>query len=146
MENNFKKQCKALGINLVYTRNKYTMLSSAIVSGVPTLRINRLLENCENSTSNAIIAYYTSEFTHEYNYKIIETYLKKLVPLLSFKIVPPNKLFIELIQDKFHLELTEVEITSICLKNFLNKEIKNIILVENNDILELDICINPSNT
>lgn len=146
MEDYLKTLCTALGINLVYTRNKHTILSSSLVRGVPTLRVNVFLEHCGSSVASSIISYYTEESDLEAYFTEITAYLINLYPNFKFRIKAPDIYFRAALKSTKADDLPEVEIQSMIIKGFSNNNADNALILQDDDILELDIFINPSNT
>jgi len=152
-----KKYCTNLKINLVYTNNKHTVLSSTIQNGIPTLRVHNIFKSCPENIAKALIDYYTNFQENNSLLLIIENYIKEKLNSVQYKITPPNNHFKELFNkavispkanssDK--LSLIEYEITSITQKDLFGN-ISNITPDETikptlDNVLELTIVVSST--
>lgn len=159
MDNYLQKICLSLGIQLVYTKNKYVILSADIKNAVLTLRANNLFKNCPITVAKAIVSLYLYKNNREENEKIIRDYVDKLYPSNHFKIKGLDKDIGEEVKESIYRDknfnqedfsLVELEISSLIIKDFNGNEKKvsahSEIETKNKDFLELDIVINPPST
>ena len=127
MEDYLKKYCTEFKINLVYTNNKLTILSSTVQNHIPTLRVHNIFKNCPEKIAKAIINYYLNFEDDNSLLLIIESYIKEKLNTAQYKILSPSKQFKELL-NKTHilpqanssntLTLVEYDILSITQKDF----------------------------
>jgi hypothetical protein len=79
-----ERKCENLGIRLVYTYNKSTVLSAEINKGKPLLIADMLFKNCPDSISQAIIDFFTDikhKSSHERIIKnFVEDYFNPYAP------------------------------------------------------------------
>lgn len=86
MNDQLKSLCNNLNVELIYTANKYTVLSNGIKNGLPVVRAHKTFKNCPKNVAEAIIEYYV--FLDTENLKLIEEYLEQN-SIVNYKIKVP---------------------------------------------------------
>ncbi|SDY75098.1 hypothetical protein SAMN05660462_00820 [Proteiniborus ethanoligenes] len=89
MNSHLKSLCNNLNIELIYTDNKYTVLSNGSKNSIPVIRANKVFRNCPRNVAEAIIEYYF--FLDNENLNLVEEYLEQK-NILSYKIKVPIQL------------------------------------------------------
>jgi hypothetical protein len=87
MSEYLEKKCENLGIRLVYTYNKSTVLSAEINKEKPLLIADMLFKNCSDSISQAIIGFFTDIKRKSSYEKIIKDFVEDY-----FKPYSPGKI------------------------------------------------------
>jgi hypothetical protein len=159
MEDNLLKLCSDLGIKLIYTSNKVTVLSCSYKNHIPIIRAHKIFKNCTSSLAVAIIGYYTDSKTEEENLKVIEDYIKKNFLGKPFRIEPFDDTFKSIClknipvkeSNKNDLEkIAEYKISSMVQTDFYGNKLtiqpEQTLKPSGDDILELDIIVLPSFT
>lgn len=81
MRDYLKEFCIMENIQLIYTNNKYSLLSFGIQGNIPTIRIHRMFRNCPQNMTNIIISYYRY-FQWQHNYiRAIQNFAAKINPI-----------------------------------------------------------------
>jgi hypothetical protein len=159
MEDYLSKLSLNLGIKLIYTSNKVTVLSCSYKDDIPIIRAHKIFKNCTRSLALAIIGYYTDSETEKENLKIIEEYVKKNFLGKLFKIEPFDEMFKSMclknipIKDTYvndSEKIAEYSISSMVQTDFYGNKLilepEKTLTPSNDDILELDITVIPSFT
>lgn len=60
MEDYLIKRCLSFNLTIIYTKNKYMILSYSRYMNKPILRIHNIFKNCPKEVADAIIGYYTN--------------------------------------------------------------------------------------
>ncbi|WP_352420395.1 hypothetical protein [Proteiniborus sp.] len=155
MKDYLKFLCSSLNIKLVYTNNKYTVLSNGTKDNIPVIRVHKMFKYCDESIAKAIIEYYVSrnaEFLH-----LIEEYLKqkgiskyKITKPVKFSYPTENDSLTENIGKSRTKSEIEASIFNITLTDFKGNvsQIKpnEAISPLNDDFYELDIIVDYTNT
>lgn len=155
MKDYLKFLCSSLDIKLIYTDNKYTVLSNGIKDNLPVIRVHRMFKHCDESIAKAIIEYYVSRNTE--NLHIIEEYLKqkgvskyKITKPVKFSYLTENDSLTENIYKSRATSEIEAKIFNITLTDFKGNvsQIKpnEAISPLNDDFYELDIIVDYTNT
>lgn len=156
-----KKFCDYYGIRLVYTKNKYTVLSAGVNKGIPVLRAHSLFRNCPPEIAKAIECFCLQGYIPE----VLENYIKTHHNTEEYKVIPPGAQFISILKgsdkesppvpsDQNALEQfismlkesdKELKVSKIIKKCFSGPSIHikpdDSILVEGDKVLELDITV-----
>lgn len=155
MDNYLEKTCRNLGIKLIYTSNKITVLSAEKKDNFTVIRAHKLFKNCPFSVAEAIISYYTNETYKEKSKKVLIDYVSPHFPEVAFKIKPlEHSLKTDATQSTpFPIEsgsnldlLTEFTISSMTIKNLWGDEQNqsdNLLSPSSSDILDLNIIVKP---
>lgn len=156
MEDYLEQLCINLGIKLVYTTNKITILSGEIKNNIPTIRVHRLLKNCPQDVAQAIVSFYTDLSNSDGFMKIIEDYSKEKFPSVNFKIRPSSEAFRVLTVEKMpsnfsynneDSSLGEYSISYIQITNFQGRRTTvkagDALSPLEDDLLELDVVVEP---
>lgn len=155
MKDYLKLLCSSLNIKLIYTDNKYTVLSNGINDNIPVIRAHKVFKHCDESIAIAIIEYYMSHDTN--NLHLIEEYLKQK-GILKYKIKSPidssyiteNNAFankLEPLKNKSEIEASIFNITLTDFKGNVSQIKPNEgIRPLNDDFYELDIIVDYTNT
>lgn len=77
MSEYLEKKCENLGIRLVYTYNKTTVLSAEIHKEKPLLIADMLFKNCPDLVSQAIIGFFTDTKNKSSHEKIIKNFVEE---------------------------------------------------------------------
>jgi hypothetical protein len=77
MSEYLEKKCMSLGIRLVYTYNKSTVLSAEINKEKPLLIADMMFKNCPDSVSQAIIGFFTDISRKSFHEKIIRDFVEE---------------------------------------------------------------------
>lgn len=77
MNSHLKSLCNNLNIELIYTDNKYTVLSNGSKNNIPVIRANKVFRNCPRNVAEAIIEYYF--FLDNENLNLVEEYLEQKI-------------------------------------------------------------------
>lgn len=154
-----KKLCKNLKIKLVYTNNKVSILSCSTSNNHPVIRAHKMFKECKEEIANAVVEYYTKTQNKEENLKIIKDYANIKFISHKYKIIPPGDEFYNSVKKitttDVHDEnnksaLVELDISSMTKKNLCEKayevNLGETIKTSENDILEVNIIVNPFNT
>lgn len=160
MNDYLKEFCLNLGIDLIYTDNKITVLSSTTPQNVPTIRVHNIFKNCSEELAREIVDYYTNYNSLDKSYKLITDYIQKKFHSDRYKIKKPDKEFKNLIISKMNdvtflnnktsnydeqSSLVEFNIVSMTKKNFQGdySEIdpEQSIDLSEEDIVNLDIYV-----
>jgi len=158
MVNYLKELCKDLGVNLIFTNNKLTILSSTVHDNIPVLRVHKIFKKCPEKLAKSIVGYY-SDFKHSNKHLItIENYINNKFPEMEYTIKPPDRSYKDLLSKTVNLSdsntikspLVELDITFISQKDFWGN-ITDIdpdegISPTEEDFLELDIVVKDLNT
>lgn len=164
MEDYLKQYCANTSLELVYTNNKFTLLSCSSENNLPTVRVHKVFKNCSKEVANAIVKYYT-DFKNKNSYlKIIEAYLEKHYPSDQYKIKDPTEAFNLLLANRLKTSkqkisdqktkkeesMVEVGVLSIKQKRFsgvtTNISPDDSLKGLSDDPLELEIIVTPFNT
>jgi hypothetical protein len=156
MDDYLEKTCVNLGIKLVYTSNKITVLSAEVKNGIPTFRVNKVFKKCPSVVAQAIVEYYTNPENKAKSEAVIVDYLNRRLISKEYKIKPFSlSLKDEIIRNLPHEystnindpNLVEFDITNMTVKDFWGKEENkkpgSSFMPLGNDLLELDIVIEP---
>jgi predicted RND superfamily exporter protein len=159
MEDYLERLSSNLGIKLIYTSNKVTVLSCSYKNDIPVIRAHNIFKNSTNNLANAIIGYYTDLNTEKENLKIIEEYIRENFSGKLFKIEPYNETFkrmciknipVEEIHEKSLEKIAEYKISSMVQTDFYGNKLtlkpEETLQPSQDDILELDITVLPSLT
>lgn len=154
MKDYIKELCKELEINVVYTNNKRTVLSSSFQRDNPILRIHKIFKNCTKKIAEAVISYYTDQHNRNDNLDKIHTFLNTNFSSKDYKIIAPcNTLKINVNEetspkalDKYKkTELAEFQIKKIIKDNFFGGESEispdEAIRSSSEDVVGLDIIV-----
>lgn len=87
MSEYLEKKCMNLGLRLVYTYNKSTVLSAEINKEKPLLIADMLFKNCPDSVSQAIIGFFTDIKQKSSHEKVIRSFVEEY-----FKPYSPGKI------------------------------------------------------
>jgi hypothetical protein len=156
MIDNLKNFCAENHIQLVYTNNKYTILSSGFQNSTPMIRAQRFFKDCTEEIAKAIVYYYIDYKNKEKYLKLIDKYVKKEFKIDEYKINPPELNFLNYFKDNTsnHKEelsnsFIEANISSMIIREFggeaVNINGRDSINVSDDSITEIDIIINPHN-
>lgn len=151
MKDYLKELCLPFNIKLVYTNNKYTILSSGLnKSGNPIIRVHKKLKDCPKVIDDVILGYYI-DFKNEDKYlKTIKNYVELQLKLTDYIIKGSNKEYrnywlLKEEKPKFSKEPVELDIKSITKKGFTSNAAElnqnNIIKVSKDALVELDITV-----
>lgn len=153
------KLCRNLNIKLSYTNNKIIILSCNCKNNLLSIRTHKIFKGCKKRIANAIIDFYTKDEKREENLKIIKDYADKKFNSKIYKISPARGKFYnktskvnltDRIEENKKNVLTELTISSISKKNTFKDSYEdnedNSIIVVDDDILEVNIIVNPFNT
>lgn len=159
MDDYLKQYCTTANLELVYTNNKFTLLSCGTENNLPTIRAHKIFKNCGKELANAIIKYYTDFRNKDIYLEIIEVYLKKHYPSKQYKIKAPTKAFNQLLINKTPVShkdrkskdsMVEVNVISITQKRFSgtssNSSPGEPLRGLSEDPLELEIVVVPFDT
>ncbi len=155
MKDYLKLLCSSFNIKLIYTDNKYTVLSNGIKDNIPVIRANKVFKHCNESIAIAIIEYYMSHDTN--NLHFLEEYLKQK-NILKYKIKSPidssyitenNAIAKKLDPSKNKSEI-EASIFNITLTDFKGNVSQinpnEVIRPVKDDVYELNIIVDYTNT
>lgn len=146
MKDFLRQICKEKGIKLVYTNNKYIILSTGLQKRIPTLRVHKIFKNCPKKIANSITDYLYLQ-NIDICIKNINRYAKKKFGSTSYKINPPSEKFSKALKtiNNTNTSLGEYDILSINQRIFFDETTSickdGIISVPNDDVVELDITI-----
>lgn len=159
MVNVLKNICENLNIKLVYTNNKFSILSCSVYDGIPLIRVHSLFKGCSEDIAKAIINYYTNAENTEVNLNIIKDYADEKFNIKSYKIMPPNSEFYDTViktlspqknEESEKTNMIEYIISSMVKKNFCGEELEikqnDSIKIDEDDFIEINIVIAPFNT
>lgn len=156
-----KTFCKNMGLKLVYTDNKYTVLSTGRHKNIPTLRVHRLFKNSPKRVIRAIISYYTNLQNPNQYLDIIKQYLNKHHDSKKFKIKSQSDFFRNYMKNRIiestggknqqQEHLVEMPINSLIKKDFGGKASKidpeDSLKASSDNVLELEIVVeDPADT
>lgn len=157
MSDYLKELCDKRNVKLVYTKNKYIIMSCSTQNNIPTIRVHNIFEDCSYEVANAIIEYFTDFKNNDASLRTIDDYVSNNFSFDKYKIKGPDKNFKEIFinelkppNPKDDSELVEFKIISIDKKDFyddahtiLDKEPFEI---SSEDVTELDITVDFLNT
>lgn len=159
MEDYLTRLSANLGIKLIYTSNKVTVLSCSYKDDIPIIRAHKIFKNCTNDLAIAIIGYYTDSSFEKENLKVIQEYVKKNFSSELFKIEPFDETFksmciknipVKEIPENDLEKIAEYKISSMVQTNFYGNKLiikpEETLKVSSDDVLELDITVLPSLT
>lgn len=148
-----KNICVKNYIMLIYTNNKYSLLSSGLHNHIPIIRAQKIFRYCPEKIAKAIVYYYIGNDNDNKYLEMIKEYISGVLDLKEYKVAAPELSFLNCfnkntnIQNKKNSSIVETKISSITLHDFKGKS-KNIkpedaIKVFEDNVTELDIVINP---
>jgi hypothetical protein len=156
MNDYLEKTCVNLGVKLIYTNNKVVVLSAEIKNNLPIIRAHKVFRGCPYEVALAVISYYSSENHIAENEQVLREYLLNNLMTDTFKIRPMDLSFKKGIEKGMPSEstntgnnpsLVEFYVSSMIVKDFWGQELQNAsdnsIKPSYNDILELDIVVDP---
>lgn len=159
MVNALKNICESLNIKLVYTNNKFSILSCSVYNGIPLIRAHSLFKGCSEDIAKAIINYYTKAENREVNLNIIKDYADEKFDIKNYKIMQPNSEFYDIVIKTLSLiineeseksNMIEYNISSMVKKDFYGEEYEikqsDSIKVDEDDFIEINIVVAPFNT
>jgi hypothetical protein len=144
MEDNLKLLCDQYRIKLIYTDNKITVLTTNCNQNKPTIRINKLFENCPENIAYAVIKYCISYFPKDQDsYNLIAKYTIDRFRPSRFVIKPPDYNFaLYFLKDIDTLLLNSLEESKTRIIKNQSEEIKNNqIFVDKSSDVELKIIV-----
>lgn len=154
MNDYLEKTCVNLGIKLLYTNNKITVLSADTKNDLPTIRAHKVFRGCPYEVALAIISYYSTEKNTAENEQLLKNYLQNKLSSCTFKIKPVDTSFRKSIEKSIpfkntssnsNTSLIEFTISSMIVKDFQGNELQNASInslkPSSNDILDLDIIV-----
>lgn len=141
--------CLSQGIRLVYTNNKFTVLSSGINSGgYPVLRVHKKFKDCPVEVDKAIYGYYMDLTYKENHLKRIKDYLVQQLDFKGYIIKEPDVDFIGYWLPKENKtdkkEPVEMSITKIIKKDTKGNMTvikQDYITPSHDEMMELDITV-----
>lgn len=171
MKDTLQELCISKNIELIYTNNDFTILSSSFKDNIPSIKAHNIFRNCSKEVSRAIIDYYTNSSQKKYNLRrVICEYAEDYFTFTEFEIKPPNEAFtnvfaesknpvgktiekpaVEFKQKKVDdsSNLVELDVLSITNKDFwgntsdMNPD--DTIKASTDNIVDLDIVVNKFN-
>lgn len=159
MEDYLTRLSVNLGIKLIYTSNKVTVLSCSHKDDIPIIRAHKIFKNCTNDLAIAIIGYYTDSSFEKENLKVIQEYVKENFSGELFKIEPFDEAFKSMCIKNIPVKEThennlekiaEYKVSSMVQTDFYGNKLtiqpEGTLKLSNDDILELDITVLPSLT
>lgn len=163
MEDFLRTICINNEIELMYTNNQKPILSSCLdFEGTRVITANNIFRNCSRNVAMAIVDYYENEKNKSESLNKIKDYLNTIFKdgsymidgiTIDIKDEPKKEMKevekIEKAEDKKNKSLMELEIESIVPRSFREKGsgVKDMTMkVDNDDVLELDIYVNPFDT
>lgn len=155
MDNYLEKICINLGLKLVFTNNKVTVLSAEAKDGMTIIRAHKLLKSCPPETAQAVIDYFTNAKKRETSEEIIRDYLISQGLSDNLKIKPGDISIVKEMEKNLPVEtkesdgsmslLGEYNISSMTIKNFwgdkLTQSKDHLLSPDSDDVLELDIVV-----
>lgn len=148
MSSYLKKYCSILGIKLVYTNNKYTVLSSGYNKDIPCIRVHNYFKECPEEIAKAIIGYYNEFYNNEQYLNIVKEYTEEKLGNNEYIIKPPSEKYKRLITKNKKSIYKELNIKKIYKKDQKGNVVKiktNESINKNQDnYLELDIIVDYS--
>lgn len=159
MSDYLEKLCSQSHINLIYTDNDYTILSSGIKNNAPVLRVNNMFRVCPERIAQSIMGYYTRN--DKSCLLEIEEYIDSDMFFLGYEIDPPDEMFLkstytskgrkqsrQAIQEDSTTGLVEVDILSMTKKDFYGNSVKvnpgKALKASTESVAEFDIIIKDS--
>lgn len=155
MDDYLRKMCTTLGVKLIYTNNKFLVLTAEIKDNVPVIRAHKIFKHCPQSVAQSVINYFTDSEGRSIHEKVIEEYLKQNFSSDTFSIEPLNLDFKNKVAENMPFEIDvnddsmfkELDIADMIVKDVWGNEKKHDsnspLVPDSNEILELDVIIKP---